>query len=95
MDGILPKSITLLGKKFKVVPFDSNHMGMMDYEASTIYYNPKLNTSNRLLLITFWHEIWHAFHYRLGLHQTLSPEMLEVLAETQAELIVEFFYGLK
>lgn len=95
MDGILPKSITLLGKKFKVKAFDSNHMGMMDYEGGVIYYNPKVHTNDRQLLHTFWHEIFHALHYRLGLHQCLSADVLEILAETQAELIIEFFYPSK
>jgi hypothetical protein len=95
MEGILPKSITLLGKKFKVKVFNNNVCGMMDYENATIYYNPKAHTNNRQLLHTFWHEIFHALHYRLGLHQCLSPDVLEILAETQAELIIEFFYPSK
>ena len=93
MEGILPKKITIHGKLFKVKPFNNpSAYGLMDYEASVIYINFEIHKTARLLLLTFWHEYFHALHYRLGLHQVLSPEMLEILAETQAEMVVEMFY---
>jgi hypothetical protein len=65
---------------------------MMDFDVSTIYINFSLHKTPRQLLHTFWHEYFHALHYILGLHQCLSSDVLEILAETQASIIVETFY---
>jgi Zn-dependent peptidase ImmA (M78 family) len=93
MKGVLPNSITIYGKKFKVVQLlEAGYAGMMDYDKSRIYINSSAHKTDKQLLLTFWHEIFHAFHYRLGLHQALSAEILEILAESQATLIVELFY---
>lgn len=93
MEKILPKSIPIYGKRFAVREVkNSNFLGMMDYDSSTIYINFSLHKKPKHVIHTFWHEIFHAFHYRLGLHQCLSSDVLEILAESQATLIVEMFY---
>lgn len=85
----IPSKVNVHGKKFKVKVIDTQEFaGMMDFEASMIYLS--CNQNRRQLVFTFWHEYFHALHYRLGLHQALSREILEVLAEAQAQAVVEF-----
>lgn len=93
MKNILPNVINIYGKRFKVKELDSTTaLGIMDPDKSIIFINFKEHRTEKELLHTFFHEYFHAMHFRLGLFQVLSSEVLEILAETQATMIVETFF---
>lgn len=84
----IPKKVTIFGKKFKVKIVDTHEFaGLMDSEKATIYLS--IHQSDQQLIATFFHEAYHAMHWRIGLNQALSRDMLEVLAESQATLLME------
>jgi Zn-dependent peptidase ImmA (M78 family) len=84
----IPKTIMVFGKKFKVKIIDTHEFaGMMDAEKGVIYLS--VHQTKEQMLSTYFHEIFHALHYRIGLNQALSRDMMEVLAESQATLMME------
>lgn len=89
----IPKTINIYGVKFKIkLTKMTEYSGLMDYKAKTIYISEVHNKTDKEKVATLWHELFHALHYRLGLDQALSREMLEILAESQATLIMELIY---
>ena len=89
----IPKKINIYGVKFKIkLTKMTEYSGLMDYKAKTIYISEIYNKTDKERVATLWHEIFHAIHYRIGLDQAISREMLEVLAESQACLIMELMY---
>lgn len=84
----IPKSIMVFGKKFKIKIVDTHEFaGMMDSDKGIIYLS--VHQTKEQMLATYFHEIFHALHYRIGLNQALSKDMMEVLAESQATLMME------
>ena len=90
----IPSRVNVYGKKFKVKIVNTyEFMGMMDFDSSTIYLSAI--QSKKQMVFTFWHEFFHALHYRLGMHQALNREVLEILAESQAQAVVEFLESME
>ena len=86
----IPKTVSIFGKKFKVkIVHTREFAGMMDSERSIIYLSA--HQTKEEMLATYLHEAFHALHWRIGLNQALSKDMLEVLAESQSTLIMELF----
>lgn len=84
----IPKTLTVFGKKFKIKLIDTHEFaGLMDAEKATIYLS--IHQTEQQLIATFWHEVFHSLHYRIGLNQALSRDMMEVLAEAQSTLLME------
>jgi hypothetical protein len=95
---MLPKSVSILGQKYKVVkkiPKDhkdkyreNDLFGFFDGFDNFIYVNH--NYSPEIVMRSFLHECKHAQQYRSGLmFAGISMEMLEIDAETSSSFIFE------
>ena len=83
----IPKSINVFGTKYKVKMVETGlFSGLCDPDKATIYIN--INQSDDQIHATFWHEACHAMQFVLGMNNAISREMMEMLAENTATLIV-------
>ena len=77
----------VFGTKFKVKLVDTSlFAGLCDPDLKTIFIN--INQSEEQILATFWHEIFHAMQFVLGMNNAISREMMEILAENSATLVM-------
>lgn len=87
----IPKKVPIFGKSFKIKIIDTHEFaGMMDSDKGVIYLS--VHQTHEQMIATYFHEIFHALHYRIGLNQALSRDMMEVLAESQATLLMEILH---
>jgi Zn-dependent peptidase ImmA (M78 family) len=100
---MLPKSINVLGQKYKVVKkLPKNHerkgdeaavMGYFDAFEGFIYVNH--NYSKEIVWRSFFHEFYHAVQYRNGsMFDGTSIQIIERDAETASSAIYELIVQL-
>jgi hypothetical protein len=53
----------------------------------TIFIN--IEQSEEQLIATFFHELFHSMQFVLGMQNAISREMMEMLAENSATLVVQ------
>ena len=84
----LPKSLIIFGLKFKVkVTALNGLLGLCDRSTNTIYIEAAQTSEEKWH--TLLHEIGHAVFGRVGLVQSISPEIEEVIVENFATAIIE------
>ena len=85
------KTITVFGKKYKikVVPEHYLYEGLCDAEKGIILLRE--NCSQKEMLKTIIHEVTHSWQFRIGLHQAISRELLEIIAEVNSVVLEEIF----
>lgn len=84
----IPNSINVFGSKYKVKMVDTVlFSGLCDPNSKAIFIN--VNQSEDQVVVTFWHEVMHAMQFTLGMDNAISKEMMEMLAENSANLIVQ------
>ena len=84
----IPKSINVFGTKYKIKFVETTlFSGLCDPDLRTIFIN--IDQSDEQIHATFWHEANHAMQFVLGMNNAISREMMEMLAENTATLIVE------
>ena len=59
--------------------------GLWDFDKNTIYISTHQSASETEK--TFWHEYEHCIQYLTGLHQALTKELLEVMAENRSQVL--------
>ena len=83
----IPKSINVFGTKYKIKMVSTMlFSGLCDSELKIIFIN--IDQSDEQLIATFWHEAVHAMQFTLGMHNAISREMMEMLAENTATLVM-------
>ena len=88
----MKKSYMVFGVRFKIKFIDTNNfLGLCDPDAKTIFIN--INQSEEQILATFWHEMFHAKQFVLGMNNAISKEMMEMLAENSATLVMGILKG--
>lgn len=88
----IKKSYNVFGVKFKIKLVDTNlFLGLCDPDLKTIFIN--INQSEEQILATFWHEMFHAKQFVLGMNNAISKEMMEMLAENSATLVMGVLKG--
>ena len=84
----IPKKITVFGTVYKVKFVETAlFAGMCDPDLKTIFIN--INQEEDQLMATFWHESFHAKQFVLGMQNAISREMMEMLAENSATLVMK------
>lgn len=84
----IKKSYIVFGTKFKVKLVDTSlFAGLCDPDNKTIFIN--INQSEEQILATLWHELFHAMQFVLGMNNAISREMMEMLAENSATLVIQ------
>lgn len=84
----IPNSLPVFGVKYKIRFVDTDlFAGLCDPEKKTIFINR--NQSKENIEITYWHEVFHAMQFSLGMNNAISREMMEMLAENSAKLVVQ------
>lgn len=84
---IIKKSYNVFGTKFKIRFVETNMWsGLCDPGLKTIFIN--IDQSEEQILATFWHEMFHAMQFVLGMNNAFSREMMEMLAENSATLVM-------
>jgi len=101
----IPKSVTILGRKFvvknnlspeqmkKLMGDGSCPLGAMNYSLMTIAIQTHKNKNEQM--ITFLHECFHAFQYVSGLSLVTSSDLAEVWCETGANAMMDVFKQIK
>ena len=83
----IKKSYDIFGTKFKIKFVDTTlFAGLCDPDLKTIFIN--INQSEDQVVATFWHEIFHAMQFVLGMNNAISREMMEILAENSATVVM-------
>ena len=83
----IKKSYVVFGTRFKIKLVDTSlFAGLCDPDLKTIFIN--INQSDDQLLATLWHELFHAMQFVLGMNNAISREMMEMLAENSATLVM-------
>ena len=83
----IKKSYMVFGTKFKIKMVDTYlYAGLCDPELKTIFLN--VNQGEEQILATLWHELFHAMQFVLGMNNAISREMMEMLAENSATLVM-------
>lgn len=84
----IPKTVNVFGTKYKIKFVETSlFAGLCDPDLKTIFIN--IDQSDEQIHATFWHEIFHAMQFVLGMQNALSREMMEMLAENSATLVVQ------
>ena len=84
------KSYNVMGSKIKIKIVERmSELGLYDNQNNIIYLNK--NQTDEELLKTLLHELIHALQFKSGIHQAVSGELLEVMAETGSVLFFELF----
>ena len=84
----IKKTYTLCGYKIKVKMVDTmDFAGLYDNQKNTIYLSTRQSQED--LEKTFYHECIHVLQYKTGIHQAVSRELMEVMAETGSNLIFD------
>jgi len=83
----IPKKINVFGTTYKIkLVKTSLFSGLCDQDLKVILIN--IDQTDEQLLATFWHEIFHAMQFVLGMNNAISREMMEMLAENSATLVM-------
>lgn len=86
----IPRSIVVYGVKYKIKITDSqDYLGLCDGRQKTIYIS-KHQTAKEAFH-TLMHEVIHAWQFRVGIHQAISRETLEIMSEGLATFLIESF----
>lgn len=84
----IPKTLNVFGTKYKIKFVKTTlFSGLCDPDAKTIFIN--IEQSEEQIQATFWHEIFHAMQFVLGMNNAISREMMEMLAENSATLVMQ------
>jgi len=84
----IPKSINVFGTKYKIKFVETQlFSGLCDPDLKTIFIN--IDQSDEQIRATFWHEIFHAMQFVLGMNNASSREMMEMLAENSATIVCQ------
>lgn len=84
----IPKSINVFGTKYKVKFVETQlFSGLCDPDLKTIFIN--IDQSDEQIRATFWHEVFHAMQFVLGMNNAISREMMEMLAENSATIVCQ------
>lgn len=93
----IPKSITILGRKFKVISnIPSSKMkiyGECNFTDRIIRIRE--SSSQEEAYITFLHECVHVVHFITGINQTLDSNQKEIICESTANMIIDIIKSLK
>lgn len=101
----IPKSITILGRKFAVknnlsekqmialIGDGSCPLGAFNYSKRTILIRAHQNREEQQ--VTFLHECLHAMQYIIGLNQVTNLEMAEIWCESGANAMLDVFKACK
>lgn len=88
MKNKIKKSYVVFGTRFKVKLVDTYMFaGLCDPDQKVIFINQ--NQSEEQIVATLWHELFHAMQFVLGMHNAISKEMMEILAENSATLVLQ------
>ena len=83
----IPKKINVFGTVYKVKFVETQlFAGLCDPDLKTIFIN--IDQTDEQLIATFWHEVFHAMQFTLGMNNAISREMMEMLAENSATLVM-------
>jgi len=83
----IPKKINVFGTVYKVKFVETQlFAGLCDSDVKTIFIN--IDQSDEQVRVTFLHEAIHAMQFTLGMHNAISREMMEMLAENTATLVM-------
>ena len=83
----IKKSYDIFGVRYKVKFVDTQlFAGLCDPDLKTIFIN--INQSEEQIFASFWHEVFHAMQFSLGMQNAISREMMEILAENSATLVM-------
>jgi len=83
----IPKKINVFGTIYKVKFVETQlFSGLCDPDNKTIFIN--IDQSDEQLVATFLHEAFHAMQFVLGMNNAISREMMEMLAENSATLMI-------
>lgn len=88
MKLVIPKKINIFGTVYKIKFVETTlFAGLCDSDLKTIFIN--IDQSDEQIRATYLHEIFHAMQFTLGMNNAISREMMEVLAENSATLVLQ------
>jgi hypothetical protein len=85
----IPKKLNVFGTVYKIKFVDSGGMfaGLCDMQKKTIYLD--IHQSKEQMIGTYIHEAIHAMQFSLAFNQAISREMMEMMAENTAVLVMQ------
>lgn len=85
----IPKKVNVFGTIYKIKFIDSGGMfaGLCDSNKRIIFLD--INQSKEQMISTYIHECVHAMQFSLAFNQAISREMMELMAENTATLIMQ------
>lgn len=84
----IPKKINVFGVVYKIKFIDTDlFAGLCDPSKKTIFLN--INQSKDQILSTYIHETIHAMQFSIGMNQAISRELMEIMAESTAVLVMD------
>jgi len=84
----IPKSMDVFGVKYKIKFVETQlFSGLCDPDLKTIFIN--VDQSPEQIEAAYWHEMFHAMQFALGMNNAISREMMEILAENSATLVMK------
>ena len=95
-----PKSVTILGRKFKVKivtlavmnkSYETPAAALVNFDTRTILILNSLSDYDKMLCL--FHEIGHISQVVNGVDQVISAELKEILCETNANAFMDLIYG--
>ena len=93
---MIPRSFKLFGHKYKVKkikklvhPDGEVVAGYINKQKRIVYINSSLDKETQL--ISFFHEMFHAVFGEVSLDQAISNELEEIVVDSHAKAVVEFF----
>lgn len=98
----IPKTVTILGRKFVVKLTDANKLkeatgvnsvGGCNYSMKQILILKDMSKEDQVL--TLFHEVAHVIQITAGLNQVTSPDMIEVWCETMANGFMDLVKSVK
>lgn len=88
----LPKSIKVFGETYKIKVIkekDPVNLGLCDFQKKIILVHDR--QSSKEIMHTLIHEVGHAVFNRIGLNQSISHDLEEVIVDSIATAISENF----
>jgi hypothetical protein len=87
----IPKKLNVFGVEYKIVIVDTDMFAGL-CEPSKRLISISKHQSKEQMIHTYIHEAIHAMQFSLSMHQAVSREFMEIMADSTATLILQMLH---